>query len=78
MYVYYIYIYSIYHIYYKHFDLKTTLENKYKYIRRYVANIWETNEIVNNIVGFEVKMLGFESLVYRLERGIFLSLRKIN
>lgn len=71
-------MHSLYHIYYKHFDLKTTLENKYKYIRGYVANIWETNGIVNNNVGFDVKMLGFESLFYHLECGILLPLRKIN
>lgn len=45
------------------------------YIRRYVANIWETNGIVvNNNVGFKVKVPGFESaLPLRITVPIFTS-----
>lgn len=47
-------------------------------IRRYVANLQETNGIVSNSVGFEVKTPGYESMLYHLECGNFLPLRKVN
>lgn len=46
-------------------------------IRKYIANIWETKGVVIKNAGFSVRMPVFEFLLYLLECGIFLLLRKI-